>query len=295
MQNPFDRMCRFLAKLLPEAFLLWLLRPGTPQLRFVEWLDTRGVPFPNSPDRTSDTVAWVLNHDAGGVPWLIVLEFQVGPETNMVLRLVLYQTLLQQMEKPNALPGDRFVTGSLLVHLTGRASATLANVWPEARLNTQAQPCVVNFCDYSAVETIAGVAAQTIPPVALAFVPLMQGGAEPATVAEWQRVGLLIPEYLRPSVAAGAVLFAELTKCQPLWENALEEWNMQRSTIVDKWQAEAEKRGEDRGIQKGLVLGAYRMLCKKGASAEQARIEVIAEFGPDAAAILDRALAAPAE
>jgi hypothetical protein len=289
MQNPFDRMCRFLAKLMPEAFLLWLLSPGTPLLRFVEWLDTQNLPFPILPERRGDTVAWVVNDNAGGIPWSIVLEFQTSPETKMILRLVLYQTYLQYTLKPNAISGDRFTTGSILVHLTGRAPATLANDWPEARLSTQAQPCVVNLCDHSASATIAGVAAQTIPPVALAFVPLMQGGTEPAIVDEWKRVGLLAPEPLRPSLAAGAVVFAELTKCRSLWKAALKEWNMLRSEQVDEWQAEAEKRGEKRGKDEGLVLGAYRMVLALSQTPDQARQLVVSKYGPQAAAILDQA------
>jgi hypothetical protein len=82
-----------------------------------------------------------------------------------------------------------------------------------------------------------------------------------------------------------------------LWKEALKEWNMLRPQQVDEWQAEAEKRGKDAGRKEGLdigfVLGAYRMLCKKGASAEQARQEVIAEFGPEAAAILDQTNTTP--
>jgi hypothetical protein len=56
---------------------------------------------------------------------------------------------------------------------------------------------------------------------------------------------------------------------------------MLRSEQVDEWPAEAE--------QRGLILGADRMAYKKSSSAEQARQEVIAEFGPVVAAILDRA------
>jgi hypothetical protein len=171
MSNPFDQLCRALAKLLPEAFLLWLLLPNRPSLRFVTWLDTQNLPFPGQPDRRCD----------------------------------------------------------------------------------------------------------------LAFVPLMHDGAEPAIVAEWKRVGLMAPEWLRPNLAVGAAVFAELTDCRELWKTELKEWNMLRSKQVDEWQAEARDEGQ--------ILGAYRMALDFGQTAEQARARVLALFGAQATPVLDAWLA----
>jgi hypothetical protein len=295
MPNPYDQMCRFLAKLMPQLFLLWLLRPGTPQLRFVEWLDTHNLPFPGSPERFCDTVAHVYNDDAAGLPWAIVLEFQTHPETDMILRLVVYQTLVRWTFTPTSLRGDRFEVGSLLVHLTGQSQPRLHSVWPAAHFDTQVRPWVVNLSEHSAAATLTGIAAQTIPPVALAFVPLMQGGADPAIVTEWKRVGRLAPEAWRPSVAAGAVVFAELTQCKPLWQAELKEWNMVKSEIVEEWKAEARKEGEDNGYKKGedkgRILGAYALALDLGQTPEQARQLIVKKYGVGAIAVLEQASA----
>jgi hypothetical protein len=37
------------------------------------------------------------------------------------------------------------------------------------------------------------------------------------------------------------------TDCRPVWKQALEGWNVEQSAQVLEWQAEAEKRGLERG------------------------------------------------
>lgn len=290
MPNPFDIMCRFLAKLTPRAFLLWLLLPHTPRLRFHGWLDTHNLPFPGAPERYCDTVAQVSNRNALGFPWLIVTEFQTEPMADMLQRLLIYESQLRATRKPAAERGDRFATGSILVHLTGTSRPELNDVWPEAGLRTIKEPHIRNLAEDSAADTLAGIAAKTLPPIALAFVPLMRGGTLPETVAEWKRIGLTIPQWLRPNVAAGAVVFAELTNCETLWRTELEEWNMLRSKQVDEWTALGHQKGVDEGMNKGLIVGTYLTALRFGQSAEQGRQLVIAEFGANAILILDAEL-----
>jgi hypothetical protein len=289
MLNPFDRLCRFLAKLTAEAFLRWLLRPGRPSLRFQLWLDTQNIPFPSAPIRRCDTVAFVINDDAGGEPWAIVLEFQTEPDFDMLLRLLAYECQVGLTLRPTAHSGDRFSLGSILVQLTGTRRPSLHSVWPATGLETHKRIHVRNFAEESATATLAGIADGSVPPIALAFIPLMQAGDQPATVAEWKRLGLLAPETLRADVAAGAVVFAQLTNCRPVWKSELKEWNMLRSEQVDEWQADARREVEEKAI---LVL--YQTVCELGHASEQARQTVVKKFGANATVILDRLLAQPA-
>ena len=66
--NPFDQASRYLAKLDPPAFLAWLLRLALSAFVFRRWLDTRLIRFPGEPDRACDTVAFLEDVAAGGVP-----------------------------------------------------------------------------------------------------------------------------------------------------------------------------------------------------------------------------------
>jgi len=74
--NRFDQAARYLAKLDPTGFLAWVL--GVEVL-FHRWLDTRSLPFPAEPDRTSDTVACVTLPDQPRRHWAVPVEFCSRP------------------------------------------------------------------------------------------------------------------------------------------------------------------------------------------------------------------------
>jgi hypothetical protein len=56
-RNAFDQAARFSAKLDPAAFVGWVLDLPPDHAAERGWLDTRHLPFPGDPDRTSDTLA----------------------------------------------------------------------------------------------------------------------------------------------------------------------------------------------------------------------------------------------
>jgi hypothetical protein len=96
--NPFDQACRYLARLDPVALLSWLL--NLPPSAFQGWLDTRTIPFPGEPDRTCDTVAFLLDLTRGGIPWAVVIEFQIDPDHLMFGRLLIYMGQVWIERKP---------------------------------------------------------------------------------------------------------------------------------------------------------------------------------------------------
>ena len=55
--NVFDQANRYGVQPDPIGYFRWLIPGLDPALGFHGWLDTRTVPFPGEPDRTSDTVA----------------------------------------------------------------------------------------------------------------------------------------------------------------------------------------------------------------------------------------------
>ena len=74
-ENIFDQACRYLLRQCAAPLLTWLLRLPPGKLDFVEWLDTRSLPWPGQSDRTCDTVAYLRDGIAGGVPWAVPVEF----------------------------------------------------------------------------------------------------------------------------------------------------------------------------------------------------------------------------
>src|SRR5919202_5839464 len=135
--NPFDQACRYLTKADPEGALPWLLRLPPAGLGFDGWLDTPTLPFPGEPERTCDTVASLRDTARGGVPWAVVVEFQVEPDPDMFGRLLVYLGRLWLERGPSPERGDRFELGAVVVNLTGAGRSSRRMDWPEAGLLTQ--------------------------------------------------------------------------------------------------------------------------------------------------------------
>ena len=106
--NPYDQACRYLLRLCPVPLLAWLLRLAPAQIDFVEWLDTQQIPWPGQPDRTCDTVAHLRDQRRGGLPWAVVVEFQIDPDELMFGRGLSYLGELWRACKPTPHRGDRF-------------------------------------------------------------------------------------------------------------------------------------------------------------------------------------------
>ncbi len=246
--NPFDQACRYLAKLDPVAFLAWLLRIAATQFAFRRWLDTRLLRFPGEPDRTCDTVAFLEDRLCGHVPWALVIEFQIEPDALMFGRLLGYFGPLWLELKPNDERGDRFQLGAVVVNLTGRGQASRAMDWPEVGLHTGVTVVERNLSEQRADTTLAAIAGGTAPAVALPLIPLMQGGAEPATIAKWLELAGAQPDGRRRGDYGGlALVFAEAAGCWDAWKDALKEWNVIQSKQVNEWQEQARKEGLDVG------------------------------------------------
>jgi hypothetical protein len=79
MPNPYDQACRFLLRQFDRPLLSWLLGLPLVELAFVDWLDTRALPWPGQSDRTCYTVAFLRDRVTGGLPWAVPVEFQIDP------------------------------------------------------------------------------------------------------------------------------------------------------------------------------------------------------------------------
>ncbi|HEV3437570.1 MAG TPA: hypothetical protein VG122_09425 [Gemmata sp.] len=71
---------------------------------FRGWLDTRAISFPGEPDRTSDMVAHLANLLEHGIPWALLLEFQIVPDSEMFGRIVRHLAALWSYVKPDVEP-----------------------------------------------------------------------------------------------------------------------------------------------------------------------------------------------
>src|SRR5260221_11379243 len=96
MNDPYDQGARYAAKLDPPNFFRRVLPRMATKLVFQEWLDTRTLPFPGEPDRICDTVARFKARRGAQLFWVIVAEFQSGPDPGMLDRLLEYLVRLRR-------------------------------------------------------------------------------------------------------------------------------------------------------------------------------------------------------
>jgi hypothetical protein len=275
--NPFDQASRYLARRAGAPLMHWLLGCGPGAMRFSGWLDTQ-LTVPGQPERTCDTIARVVRLDQGGLPWAIPVEFQTETDPAMFGRALVYMGLLYQQEKPSPERGDRFAVVVVVVNLTGTGRSGRQFVWREQAPETSAEekaadpeagadqapagrgPCETtflpeewNFAGVSAGEVLDAVARDEAPRLVLAWIPLMQGGDDPAIIARWLEAA---GQESDPQVKADlglARVFAEAADRRAVWSKALEGFNVIRSRVVEEWKAEAKQEGEMEGTVKTLL------------------------------------------
>jgi hypothetical protein len=244
--DPYDRTSRYLLRKY-EVLLAWLLGLASDSFDFKQWLDTRHIPWPGAPERICDTVAHLRDLLRHGIPWAIVVEFQRLPDPDMFGRLLIYMGQVYLDLRPTDLPGDRFFIGAVVVNLTGKGSSGRDLAWPEAGLRTLMQPNERNLSERSAAALLDDVEAGKVPRIVLAWLPLMQGGADPATITRWLAVAGQETDVQRRADLGQALVFAELADCLETWKEALKEWNVVESQVVKEWQRQARSEGETKG------------------------------------------------
>jgi hypothetical protein len=247
--NEFDQNARQAGKLDEVSFLTWVLRHYTPPppLVFQAWDDTRRKSWEGGPDRTNDLVA-LLRDPAHPEcrAWLIV-EFESEPERFLFQRLGVYELLLS-LEVATQLglsAQDTIPVGSTVIHLTGqRDSTAITLTLPGTVKGTRVEPLVINLRQEEAAATLADIAAGRTGRCLLVWVPLMAGGGQPALIEEWKRLVLVEPKQeLRAQYRSLALVFAELTREQVNWQQALEGWEMLESQTIRGWKREGELKG----------------------------------------------------
>jgi hypothetical protein len=252
--NHFDQAARFAAKLDAPAFLAWVLGVAPESLGFVSWIDTRAIPFPGAPDRTSDTVARLEPPGGTEPPWALALEFQTEPDAGMFARLLEYLSHLWASARPDAERGSRFNVGAAVVNLTGTGYASRAMALPGTRVETKLTVAERNLASESADDTVGRIERAELGRALLPWVPLMRGGGSVTIVDRWKVLALLEPDHRRRSELAGlALVFAEASDVRPTWETELKGWNVRESQVVNGWIAEGRAEGRAEG-----QLGAFR-------------------------------------
>src|SRR5262245_20258478 len=168
--NDYDRACRYLLRAYAAAMLRWLLRLPADQMQLQGWLEPR-MTEPGRDERISDTIAWLLNVKRNGVPWAVVVEFQIEPDPDMFGRLLEYLGAAYRLFRPSPEKGDRFQVGAVVVNLKGNGKSFRRVTWKEAGLDVRLKGREWNLAALDARRVLGEVEAGTAPRPVLAFVP----------------------------------------------------------------------------------------------------------------------------
>ena len=235
-QTDYDEAARFLLRQGGGPFVTWLLGESAEELRFVGWLDSV-LTLPGTKERLCDAVARLEKAD--GRPMALMAESQTYPDSSMFGRLCIAGGILWETVRPSDLPDDRYGLMSLVLNLTGtgnsgRTFRGASSLWDES-------PCEWNLAHEDADKILAEVEAGKAPLEALAFIPLMKKGGDDGIIRRWLEVVGREPDRRRRGGLKLAVVFAGLTGCKQEWKKALEGFDVNESTIVNEWKAEARR------------------------------------------------------
>jgi hypothetical protein len=255
----YDQACRYAAKLDAVGLLCWLVGETPAELRFRTWLDARTLPWPGDPERTCDTVAWLGDADPA-VEWAVPVEFCLEPDGELFGRLLVYLGQLWHEKRPTDGRGEHFAVGAVVVNLTGRGHTSRDMQLRQTGVRTMLGVAECDLAHMDAATTLDGIAAATIAPCVLSWIPLMQNGAEAAIIQQWLELARREPEAKRRSDYGGlALVFAEAADRRHAWEKALEGWNVTDSQVIQEWIAQGEVMGE----VKGQATALLRLLARR--------------------------------
>ncbi len=252
-----DDTARYALKLAPAEQIAWLVPMLDADLQWRRWLDTEMLAFPGEPKRRCDTVAELVSQARTGPPWALVLEAEARPRSSMLDRVLEYQARVMRKLWHGPRRRDRYQVAAVVIYLSGKKSKRslkLKAILPGTDLGMRYKSGVVSLEAESAAATLERIGREELGRSILAWIPLMAGAGDPATVAEWVRLAKLEPDLERQKEYAGlAMVFAGWKGYQPVWQPALEEWNMERIPIVEEWKAGARQEGELRASRKALL------------------------------------------
>jgi hypothetical protein len=239
----FDQASRSAIKGAP-GFFRWLSPAFVERFRFERWVDTRTLAFPGEPDRICDTVAEFVPIDGIGPRRLLDVEPQSEPDSEMLDRTGEYAFRLRRELRYGANARDKYHVIPVVLNLTGPEQPREIDM-READLDGAGiyeRLFQVTMRDRDAAATLAAIAAEPRLVGVLPWVPLMRRGDEPDIIEEWIRLATQEPDDRRRSqYATLARTFAELAGRMPVWQQALEGWNVKTSVQVLEWQAERDR------------------------------------------------------
>jgi len=290
--NEYDKAGRYLIKRDAPGFSRWLLRR---EVTFHAWIDARRHALPDQGDLTNDLVAAFRVGDAFEA---LCVELQAESEGGSAARLLL--GYVPRLLTEPAAPGSLVLTaaGGIVVNLTG----------PEQPAGVNHRPTIAPNCwlaggidqrtlrQEDAAATLREITAGTISRWLLAWLPLMQGGAEPRIIEGWKIEATREVEKTDRDILAGLTLtFAALVQSGAVWDRALEGFDVIRSPYLEELREQvrtlARAEGQVEGLRKAILRLGRQRFTKTASRKQKAQLNAVSDV-TRLERILDRVLAA---
>jgi hypothetical protein len=257
------------------GFLPWVLPGYKRTLKFEYWRTTKTTPAPGESEKDPDQLAVLTQLLQPGPQWLFLIEWQTIVSAKMFGRLLQELGQLWQTHLPDeANEQDRFQVAAAVINLTGSSNSMPAAQQYVLPLESDqtAQPllespaCVLRVREIyleeeSALETLNRIESGEIGEIILGLIPLMKDGGDDTIITRWKDlVNNLKKHWLRSDICSAALIFSDLKEWSDKWHAAIEgDSKMLESVTLNRWLAEGEKigleKGEKIGLDKGLEKG----------------------------------------
>jgi hypothetical protein len=245
-----EQAAHFGLKTVPAEAIAWMLPDLSNDLVFTRWLDTNLIAFPGEPGRRCDTVAELVSRSGTSPPWALVLEVEARSRYSFLGRAWEYAARLWRKLRHGPRRRDRYLVAAVVLFLSGRRKDLHFHmVLPGTDVGFNGNVRPISLRLQKAADVLGKIARAELGRSILMWVPLMDGGGEPATVQGWVRLATLeLNEQRRSEYAGVALVFAEWAEHRAVWQQALEGFNVRQLEIVREWKDEArlETRLEER-------------------------------------------------
>ncbi len=214
---------------------------------------TRAGTLPDQGDLTNDLVAAFR---VGEEFEALCVELQAESAGGSASRLLL--GYVPRLLTEPAAPGSLVLkaAGGIVVNLTG----------PEQTASVEHRPTISPNCSLTgtigqrtlraedAAATLSEITAGTISRWLLAWLPLMQRGADPAIIVGWKQEALRTPQVRDQGILAGLTLtFATLAGTQEVWERSLEGFDVVKSPYLEELREKVRTLARAEGKTEGQV------------------------------------------
>jgi hypothetical protein len=276
--NEYDKAGRYLIKRNPPGFFRWLLGR---EVIFHAWIDSRRHALPHQGDLTNDLVAAFRVGD--GFEALCV-ELQAESEAGSVGRLIL--GYVPRLVTEPAAPGSLALTavGGVVVNLTGPPQPPVVEQRPTIAPNSWLAGGIHQrtLRTESAAATLSDIAAGASSRWLLAWLPLMQGGAEAGIMEAWKsEAAKELPQRDRQLLAHLTLTFAGLAGCRPAWQHQLEGWAVIKSEYLEELREEVRREARAEGrleeLHSSILALGRRRFAKAASPKQKAQLKAITD------------------